>query len=82
MNNIDTGKLLFMISHYTELIISTLEQYNYTENKFYKKLYELQYNVLEFSDYSYITYDLIHKFKENNKVYRDIVKLILSIYKR
>lgn len=78
MDNINSGKLLFMISHYTELIISTLEKYNYTENKFYKNLYELKYNVVEFSDYSYITYDLIHKFKEN----KDIIKVILSVYKR
>ena len=81
MDNIESGKLLFMISQYTEITLSELEKYNYTRNIFYNNLYETKYNKVQFSVYSSLTNFLINKCKEN-ELYKNIVDIILSIYRR
>jgi len=80
MDSIESGKLLYMISQYPELVISELEKYNYTKNIFYDDLYETRYNTVRFSVYSSLTNFLLHKRKE--ELYKNMVEIILSIYKR
>ena len=82
MDTIESGKLLFMISQYPELVISELEKYNYTKNIFYGSLYETRYNIVHLSSYSSLTTFLINKSKEHNELYKNMVEIILSIYKR
>ena len=82
MDNIQSGKLLYMISHYTEITLSELEKYNYTNNIFYNHLHETKYNAVQLSVYSSLTNFLINKCKEKHELYTNIVDIILSIYRR
>jgi hypothetical protein len=82
MDSIQSGKLLYMISHYTEMTLSELEKYNYTNNIFYNRLHETKYNVVQLTVYSSLTNFLIDKCKEKHELYKNIVDIILSIYKR
>lgn len=81
INNKDHGRLLFLISHYENKVLSLLENNELTNNTyFYKKLKEYnEFTTTSFSDYSSLLTFLLEKVEKENKTYIQIISLILSI---
>jgi hypothetical protein len=92
MNSIDEGKLLFIISHYTEIVVKKIEPIK-NELLFEEELIEI-YNDLyrcvnsnilyPFSFYSNLSSKLSYMYKKSNSQINlsRIIKIILSLYNR
>ena len=92
MNKINEGKILFVISHYPELVVKKIEMIK--KEFFEKELIEI-YNALytcvndsiiiyPLSFYSNVTLELLSIYKNSsNKInISRIIKIILSLYNR